>query len=218
MKQAIWRWTRRCFYGIAGLLAFSAVSLGLFLAWERHRLAEFNRTNDRPLLIDSNNPVLADAHAMMAGLIPSDGSDGLRFAVMPSFGKRWFAMSVASRNGRGDGEVIVTTPSGELLRHQKFDIPKPDLELFLRQWDEITDDYSGEGRSLTDGNPLAFERRRGLRITSGEGNSPCHYDVLGDLAAQAFGPYVSELQDLRDPTLPARLKGKFCNPSFFALR
>lgn len=78
----------------------------------------------------------------------------------------------------------------------------------------MTDGYSGEGRTLTDGNPLAFERLRGARVTSGEGNSPCHYDVLGDMAAQEFGRFVPELEDLRDPTLPWRLKGKFCNKSF----
>lgn len=218
MKRTIWRWARWCVVGIAGLFAFSAIGLGLLVTWERHRIAELNRTHERPLLVDINDPILVEAHARMAGLKLSAGSDDLRFAVMPSFGKRWFAMAITERNGRGAGEVIVTNPAGELLRHETFDVPKSDLDLFLRQWDEITDDYSGEGRLLTDGNPLAFERRRGLRITSGEGNSPCHYDVLADLAAQAFDRYIPDLRDLRDPTLPATLKGKFCNQPIFALR
>lgn len=97
-------------------------------------------------------------------------------------------------------------------------MPLTDLDDFLDQWDAVSDGYSGEGRGLTDGNPLAFERRRGERFASGEGNSPCHYDVLGDWAAQQLSTYVPELSDLRQPSLPMLLVSDFCRRSIFNLR
>lgn len=218
MQQAIWRWFKRGLLGLIALFALLVIGLGFFLMKERHRLAEFNRTHERPLFDGTDNAVRADAHIMLSSLKPTAAEDSLRFAVMPSFGKRWFALSVSITNERGEGEAIVSTPTGGLLRHQKFEVPRDELRLFLSQWDEITDGYTGEGRMLTDGNPLAFERRRIARVTSGVGNSPCHYDVLGDLAAQTFGRFVPELSDLRDPTLPWRLKSKFCNRSIYDLR
>jgi len=137
---------------------------------------------------------------------------------MPSFGKRWFAVSVGIINGQGVGEAVVTSPTGEVIRHETFVLPQYELHLFLNRWDEVVDGYSGEGRALTDGTHLEFERHRGARITSGSGNSPCHYDVLGDWAAQAFERYVPEMQDLRNPQLAMLLRTRFCNPSIFDLR
>ena len=137
---------------------------------------------------------------------------------MPSFGKRWFAVSLGVINNQGVGEAVVTNRLGEVIRHETFVLPKSDMLLFFTQWDEMVDGYSGEGRSLTDGTWLQFERRRGARITSGSGNSPCHYDVLGDWAAQTFERYVPEMQDLRDPQLAMLLKTRTCNPPLFDLR
>ncbi|MFC3673184.1 hypothetical protein [Novosphingobium pokkalii] len=218
MKQAIWLWIKRGVFTIAAIFTLAAISSALFLLKEKHRLAQFNRTHQRPLLVDARDPVLIDAHALLAHLQTPKAANSLQFAAMPSFGKRWFAISLSETGTRSMGEVIVTTLAGQVLRQDTFVVPRDDLALFLRRWDEITDGYSGEGRLLTDGTPLAFERRRAGAITSGEGNSPCHYDVLGDLAAQALGRYVPELADLRDPTLPAKLRSNFCNRSIFALR
>lgn len=217
MEQTIWRWTKRIIGAGVGLAALLAISVGLFVSWEGYRFAQGNRTHERPLLNDADKLVLVSAHRLLEQLKPVAGTNSLRFAVMPSFGKRWFAVSVAEVNGRGVGEAIITTPTGALVGHRVFDIPKDELLPFLGQWDEMTIGYTGEGRVLTDGNPLAFERRQGARITSGEGNSPCHYDVLADWAAQALDRYVPELQDLRNPQLAMLLKTKFCNRPLLTL-
>ncbi len=218
MKRALWPWIKRGAFTIAALFALIAISSALVLLWKKHRLAQFNRTHLRPLLFDASNPVLTDAHALLARLQNPKAASSLQFAAMPSFGKRWFAISLSETGPRSIGEVIITTPAGQVLRKDTFVVPGDDLASFLRQWDEITDGYSGEGRILTDGNPLAFERRRDGAISSGEGNSPCHYDVLGDLAARALGQYVPELADLRDPTLPAILQSNLCKRSIFVWR
>jgi cbb3-type cytochrome oxidase subunit 3 len=218
MRKAIWLWIKRGILALMALLVLLCITLCLFWIYEKHRLAQFNRTHEGPLSEDAFSRRYTQPKELFARLKPLQGSDNLRFIAMPSFGKRWFAVSVGVINGQGVGEAVVTSPTGEVIRHEKFTLPQSDMSLFLRQWDEMVDGYSGEGRSFTDGTHLEFERRGGTRITSGSGNSPCHYDVLGDWAAQAFERYVPEMQDLRDPQLAMLLKTRTCNPSIFDLR
>ncbi|MCJ2184769.1 hypothetical protein MTR62_19045 [Novosphingobium sp. 1949] len=218
MWQATWRWIKRGTLAVIAFLALLGVIFCLFVAYEKHRLAQFSRTYERPLSEDLRTVQYAEPNGMLARLKPVQGTDNLRFAAIPSFGKRWFAVSVSVIKGQGVGEAVVTSPDGDVIRHEAFVLPKSELLLFLNQWDEVVDGYSGEGRSLTDGTLLAFERRHGPHITSGMGNSPCHYDVLGDWAAQTFEQYVPEMQDLRQPSLAMLLKTRFCNPSIFDLR
>jgi hypothetical protein len=89
---------------------------------------------------------------------------------MPSFGQRWFAVSLAKTPRQGVGEAVVVTPGGHQISRYAFTLPTSELDRFFARWDVLSDGYSGEGRVLTDGNPLAFERRRGQRVTSAEGN------------------------------------------------
>lgn len=218
MGQKIWRWTKRGMIAagiVLAILSFAFISL---VVLQRHHLAQFNRTYERPLQVDPDDPVLESAHRLLGDLRPSSSDNSLRFAVMPSFGKRWFAVSLVETRGKGIGQTVIVRPDGSLISRQSFEMPLSDLKQFFEIWDEISDGYSGEGRSLTDGTPLAFERKRGRQFTSGVGNSPCHYDVLGDWAAQRLSPWVSELSDLRDPILPQMLKTETCNRSMFSLR
>ena len=218
MRKTVWRWVKRGILATIALLLLLCISLCLFWVYEKHRLAQFNRTHERPLSDYAWRTGSTAPQEMFARLKPSQGADNLRFIAMPSFGKRWFAVSLGVINNQGVGEAVVTNRLGEVIRHETFVLPKSDMLLFFTQWDEMVDGYSGEGRSLTDGTWLQFERRRGARITSGSGNSPCHYDVLGDWAAQTFERYVPEMQDLRDPQLAMLLKTRTCNPQLFDLR
>lgn len=218
MKQAIWRWTKRGIFAVIALLVVFAVTLCLYLIYQNHRMAEFNRTHERPLSEDAWYKADAAPKVMLSQLKPVQGTDNLKLVSMPSFGKRWFAVSVSLINDQGIGEAVVTSPKGEVIRHETFVMPKSDLLRFLSEWDEVVDGYSGEASVVLDGTHLAFERRRGARVTSGSGNSPCHYDVLGDWAAQTFERYVPEMRDLRDPQLAMMLKSSTCNRSIFGLR
>lgn len=218
MKHTIYRWVKRILIGLSAFAGLAAVALISFVVIERHRIAQFNRTHEHALDVDPNHPVLVDAHRLLGKLKPDVSDNSLRFASMPSFGKRWFAISVEETDGMGVGEAVVVSPDGAELERRSFEMPRSELISFLERWDSITDGYRGEGRGLTDGSPLAFERRRGDRVTSGEGNSPCHYDVLGDWAAQRLARYVPELLDLRYEDLGKLLKSDFCNRSVFDLR
>ena len=196
------------------VLGSAVALLGLAItgtfALERHRLAQFNRTYDTPLRISRGDPVLADAHRLMDRLKPFNGPDSLRFAAMPSFGGRWFAVALRKDGDEARGGVVIENrPSGQ-VEVRTFRVSRQEFDLMMAKWDSLTDGYSGEGRSLADGTPLAFERRRGNRFTSGVGNSPCHYDVLGDLSAQFLARYVQELSDLREPGLPRYLASNYC--------
>ena len=218
MKQAIWRWTKRGIFAVIALLVVLAVTLCLFLIYQNHRIAEFNRTHERPLSEDPWYKADAQIRAMFAQLKPVQGPDNIRFVSIPSFGNHWFAVSVSLINDQGTGEALVTSPKGDVIRHETFIMPKSDLLHFLTPWDNVVDGYSGEASGWTDGTRLTFERRRGVRVTSGSGNSPCHYDVLGDWAAQSFERYVPEMRDLREPQLAMLLKSSSCNRSIFGLR
>lgn len=198
-------------------VAILVIGIALFLMVESHRIAQFDRTYERPLPVDPNNYVLEPAHRLLDKLGPRSSDNSLQFVVMPSFGKRWFAVSLVEVNGKGLGEAIVAHPDGGLVSHQLFEIPPPELKRFFDRWDELTDGYSGDGRSYLDGNPLAFERHRGQKITSGVGNSPCHYDALGDWATHRLSLYVPELSDLREPRMEEMLKSDVCSPSIFGL-
>lgn len=206
----MWIWIRRLLVLVACVLALLAAAVAGTIIFERHRLAQFNRTYQTPLKFDRNGPVLVEANRLLAMLAPFDGSNSLRFAAMPSFGDRWFAVGLRKDGNQALVKVAIEhRPSGPIVT-RAFNISGHDFDRMMAKWDLLTDGYSGEGRSLTDGTPLAFERRRGDQFTSGVGNAPCHYDVLGDLAAQMLAQHVHELNDLRQPDLPQLLASDYC--------
>jgi len=197
MARAIWRWVNWAVVGACLLASALAAVVTLWVVIERHRIADLNRTHERPLLVHPDDPVLANAHQLLGTLRPPPSRDSLQFVVMPSFGPRWFAVSLAQTGSEGVGEANVVSPDGRRIARYEFVMPTNNVARLLARWDALSDGYSGEGHLMADGNPLAFERHRGNRVTSGEGNSPCHYDVLGDLAAQSLSTFVPELLDLR---------------------
>ncbi|GGC14610.1 hypothetical protein GCM10011494_36790 [Novosphingobium endophyticum] len=85
-----------------------------------------------------------------------------------------------------------------------------DFDEFTKRWDARTTVYWGDFRMFTDGTPLGYERKRGNTIMAGIGNSPCHYDVLGNLAAVYVGPLAEELNDLREPRINELLESDQC--------
>ncbi|KUR80113.1 hypothetical protein [Novosphingobium sp. FSW06-99] len=215
MEAGIIKWITRGAMVMVTIVALATVCLAGYQLLERHRMAQRNRTVEGPLKVDPGDPVLISAHAFLDVLGPSTTGDGLRFAVMPSFGKRWIAISLSEHAGANPVRALIYDRSTGVYSRRNFDLPAPDAASFLRQWDNVTDGYSGEPRLLADGTPLAFERRRGSRLTSGVGNSPCHYDVLGDIAARRLARYIPELADLRVANLAEVLKGRICNTSIF---
>lgn len=210
MIHNMWLWAKRGLFAVLAVTLLVATAALGFLIWEKHRLAQFSRTHERPLPVKGNH--------LLGKLKPVSSRNSLQFSVKPSFDDREYTVYLFEENGKGLGEALIAHRDGQLVSHRSFSIPLADFNEFLERWDSATDGYNGEGRVWADGNHLAFERIRGTRVTSGDGNSPCHYDVLGDWAAQNLTAYVPELADLRAPWLPIMLISETCNRGFFSLR
>jgi hypothetical protein len=214
----MWYWATKAFIAVITVTLLVATATLGFLVFDRHRLAQFNRTYERGLLVDQSDSHLVEVHDLLGRLKPAAVRNSLQFVISPSLGNRRYAVSLSEANSRALGEAIITLRDGHLIAHRSFAMPFADLHDFLDRWDAVSDGYSGEGRAWTDGNHLTFERIRGRRVTSGDGNSPCHYDVLGDWAAQRLSAYVPELADLRAPWLPMTLISRTCTKGILNLR
>lgn len=186
--------------------------LGLLILADAFMMARENSTRAGPLEVDPDNPVLSGAHKLLDTL-PSKyevTDDSLRFAAMPSFGPRWFAVAL-SNNGR-DARLSATILDREsgVIDQRAVSIPVPDYRSIVTTFDSQVDGFWGETSGWTDGTPIAFERKRGGRVISGVGNSPCHYaPIANDLAVQ-LAPYVPELSDLIDPSIHSYAESKYC--------
>lgn len=160
----------------------------------------------------SKNIVLDDGEDLLAKLPPLSAlsDDSLRFVAMPSFGDRWMAVSLSKTDGRVSGHLVVLDREKGSMSKRAFQMDQSDFDHLIERWDAQTDNYWGSASMFTDGTPLGFERKRGRVITSGIGNYPCHYDVLGNLAAIYIGPVVEEVLDLREPNIADRLASGQC--------
>lgn len=148
----------------------------------------------------SRNIVLDSGESLLANLPPlADLSDdSLRFVAMPSFGKRWMAVSLSEGQGRISGHIAVLNRETGLVTKRAFQMSQADFDHLTERWDTQTNNHWGSLSMFTDGTPLGFERKRGILTTSAIGNHPCHYDVLGNFAAIYVGPVAEELEDLRE--------------------
>ncbi|WP_374591717.1 hypothetical protein [Novosphingobium sp.] len=108
MRETIWRWIKRVTLAIVAFLAFLSMILLCVGVYEKHRLAQLNRTYERPLSEDEWIKSDINSYNLLARLKPVKGDDTLKMIAMPSFGKRWFAASISVVNGQGVGEVIVS--------------------------------------------------------------------------------------------------------------
>ena len=195
---------------IAALLG--AVFMFAYAFVGRPMLRTMGATTYGPLSSHHRDILVDDAQSLLAKLRPINELSGnsLRFVAMPSFGWRWMAVSVSEINRRVAGQLIVLDRKTDLLADREFSMDQSAFEKLLKRWDDRTENYWGDFRMFTDGTPLAFERQRGRIITAGIGNSPCHFDVLGDLAAVYIGPNAKELMDLRAPYIDRLLRSGNC--------
>lgn len=141
MRPAIWRWTKRGLIATAVLVALLSIAFFSSVILQRHYSAQFNRTYERPLKIDPTSPVLEDAHRLLSILEPASSKNSLRFAVMPSFGERWFSISLSEIGDKGVGQVVVVRPDGSLISTRNFELSSQELNQFFDIWDAISDEY-----------------------------------------------------------------------------
>lgn len=178
-----------------------------------HVAAQGSSTRSGPLPKDDDtNPVFANAHDLMSPLpsLSKLSADSLRFAAMPSFGRRWFAVAL-SRSGKDvRGIAVILDRETGAKTVTRLTISAPDFAKMVSQFDNQIDGYRGEARWWADGTSLAFERKRGKRVRSGVGNSPCHYSVITNSLAHNLSVYLPDLRDLIQPGVESYAQSEHC--------
>lgn len=85
-------------------------------------------------------------------------------------------------------DQLSSVPLGDVYH---FTMPIDEYTRLISEVDRMTDSWPGDSSMWLDGEPAAFERVRGVNVTSGTGNND-HYRALGQLIYQAVSPYVPE--------------------------
>lgn len=187
---------KRALLVLGAFIAIMGVGGAFFMVRENLRTAEIDQTHSGPLTFQAHDAV---SRALFTSLGPP-AADSLHFIATPFRGS-WFAVAISVDSSRGKGQVVIYDREGGRSERRSFSMPASDASRFLDEWDRISDPYSGSSSIRLDGNGLAFERHRGPRTTSGQGNSPCHYGKLAQVAALHLSVYVPDLVALAKPAL-----------------
>ncbi len=196
MPRRRWlRWLHRIGYVTTALIVVQLLAIGYFgtRGWleERElraaRIAE-TRTNEGPLQPTDDRWVRASAIYLLERLPPLEAlnGDGIRFVAMPSFNSSHFAVAIslpdpAAAEAQGVLSTFAAQEKYAPLSERQFRMPATAYRSLAARFDELTDGWPGHWSMCLDGNPVAFERVRGRRITSGSGNCHSHYDQVSEL-------------------------------------
>ncbi|RZF59059.1 hypothetical protein EWE75_23825 [Sphingomonas populi] len=205
LSPRVLRWLHRIGYLTTIVVALEACAIGYFAHknWQlRQNAIESTRTHTGPMTAASAGYVAKDVDRLLITLPPlqrlPDGS--LRLAVMPSFGREWFAIALAPRSIGTVATLIVAhrntaTPSGidGWGTPQHFTVPRDVYSRMISDIDQLVERWPGEANLWTDGTPLAFERKKQGRVFSGFGNSPSHYGKVAALIRNRLAPYSPAL-------------------------
>lgn len=178
-------------YVTTTIVLVETVVIALAIWWPAHRTAvrvsKATRTYERPLDGRSEERLTALAGKAFAPIRPpADGTgDAFGFVLMPSFSS-WTAMSVSGRRtdraARGLVVEIRHGDAGSQLTFgpiKTFSLPMIAYRDAARRLDALTDGFGGNTQEpCYDGEAIAFERRRGVLVTSGGGQAGCsekHY-------------------------------------------
>lgn len=220
---------RKFAYLIGGAIAAVALvgTVGsAFLYWPEWRreqqvratVREDTRTHDRPLSPkddDENTIESAASKALVPVRAPNGGSDDvLSFVSMPSF-HDWRAVSITLSPGSAmaQGKIVGIQQDGyrSPLRFSKvttFTAPRAAFVQTAGRFDQLTDSWPGsEGDLCYDGTPVAFERIRARRVTSGWGTVECdkHYAEVRQIVVAFLRRYAPD-PDLTPPQTEATWK------------
>ena len=187
------RWFR-WFLLSAGIVfggAIAAAMIAYAPAWWRlhERLLDESRTHERALAVTSNDLLEEDGAKLIVRLPPlvTLGEGGLRFAAMPSFSKRWYAVAISKRQTFGHVQLLVFddqangAASGPVERD--FDLSAEHYAKLTAAIGELLENWPGENQTCVDGTPIAIEQNWRGRVLSGVGNASCseHYGRVSSL-------------------------------------
>lgn len=146
---------------------------------------EETRTHETPLLPTSYRRSAIELLNTLPSLKSLRG-DGLRFVAMPSFGTYHYAIAISLSPGATEAQGVLkafdsrswSPVSERTVSERTFAMPAQAYRSLVRKMDKMTDGWPGEATYCLDGSPMAFERVRGQRVTSGIGNCSEHYERL----------------------------------------
>lgn len=190
--KSVVRPIKRGLIALGAIIAIIGAGGAFFVIRENLRIAELDKTHSGPLTFEAHDTV---SRALFTSLGPP-AADSLHFIATPFRGS-WFAVAISVDSGRGKGQIVIYDRKDGQSERRDFSMPAADANRFLDEWDRISDPYSGSSSIWLDGNGLAFERHRGPRTTSGQGNNPCHYEKLAQVAARHLSLYVPDLAALQ---------------------
>ncbi len=202
------KWLHRVGYVATALVAIELIGIGalaLHIWWQdRERVArwvELTRTHEGPLRSDVRyHPDELDLIETLPPL-SSLGSDGLRFAAMPSLrGPSYaYALIIPTTGARATGVINIFPryleqgPSSPRTTI-KFTMPTASAKKLLAKVEASTRGWAGEDTACLDGTGVAFELVAKGETTSGAGNAACseHYGALSLLVLRPVQSIIPE--------------------------
>ena len=197
-------WLHRIGYVTTVIVAIELIALGVvrYRAAANGRSVEARmrdaaRTHDGPLL--SHAPRTRSPLSLIPELTALSG-DSLSLIAKHSLQRRWYAISLSATGDRVEGLLATVCEDGtgrpdERPNPTRFALPRAEWLAMAKQLDRQTDGYDGGQLMSLDGVSVAFERRRGARITSGTGNTS-HYMAVGEIVRKGVAPYLSQVAAL----------------------
>jgi len=187
------RWFR-WFLLSAGIVFGGAIAAAMIAdataRWRLHeRLLDESRTHERSLAVTSNDLLEEDGAKLLARLPPlvTLGEGGLRFAAMPSFSRRWYAVAISKRQTSGHVQLMVFDDQANGAASEPverdFDLSAEHYAKLTAEVGELLGDWPGETHICLDGTPIAIEQNWRGRVLSGVGNASCseHYGRVSSL-------------------------------------
>ena len=182
------KWLHRIGYGTTALVAIQIlviIGTACWLQWEEaHRSRTWwalSKTQEGPVKPDARLPN-DDMLDYLRRLPPITGlhGNGFRFVVTPSFSQSDYAFTLSFTQGakRAEGVLYIfgTRTPDAVTQRRAFTVPAWNYRRYAEVMDQLTDGWPGADEGCADGAPVAFERLRGERVTSGRGNCSPHYD------------------------------------------
>jgi hypothetical protein len=181
------QWLHRVGYVTTTLVAIQILFIIGAICWDEWDEArrtrswwEWSKTQEGPLKRDTRLPN-DDLLDYLRQLLPiaSLHGDGFHFVVTPSFSQSDYAFTLSLRQGaksaKGSLYVLGSRTPEAVVQPRAFTVPAWDYRRYADVMDRLTDGWPGADEGCTDGAPVAFERIRGERVTSGRGNCSPHY-------------------------------------------
>ena len=182
-------------------ILLALVCLAFAYGWLESRkskaaLMDMSRTHEGPLAPQPESLLRGRAIELLRLLPPLQSlhGNGLRLIAMPSFVEKEYGVVLYRNYGsQAEGVLVVVDrlKPNTSVRSHRFVLSAEEYSHLTNEMDRLTDGWPGSSVMWLDGVPVAFERVRDARITSGMGNGE-HYGSLWWLVYGTIRPNVPD--------------------------